>query len=102
MMDIPLAHPGEHLGEILDDLGLGVAEFPQAAGIYESRLTAIVGSRESITAEGAVRIGRALDMTPEFWFSLQLDYDLEAASEEATEIEPILGACCCPGGLMIS
>ena len=89
MADVPLEHPGEHLGEILEDLGLNATEFSQETGIDESRLTAIVGSRESITAEIAVRIGRVLDMTPEFWLSLQTDYDLEVVSEGADEIGPI-------------
>ena len=31
-------------------------------------------------------------MMPEFWLSLQSDYDLEAESEAATEIEPSSGA----------
>ena len=89
MVDILMEHPGGHLGEILEDLGLSVAGFAQATGIDESRLTAIVGSREPITADVAVRIGKALDMTPEFWLSLQSDYDLEVESETAREIKPI-------------
>ena len=89
MVDVPLAHPGEHLEEILEDLGIDATEFSQATGIDESRLAAILESRAPITVEVAVRIGRALDMTPEFWLSLQSDYDLEAESEAATEVEPI-------------
>ena len=89
MVDVPLAHPGEHLEEILEDLGIDATEFSQATGIDESRLAAILETRAPITAEIAVRIGRALDMTPEFWLSLQSDYDLEAEGETAAEIEPI-------------
>ena len=89
MADVPLEHPGEHLGEILEDLGLSATEFAQATGIEESRLVAIFETRAPITADVAVRIGRALDMTPEFWLSLQSDYDLEEESETATDIEPI-------------
>ena len=89
MADVPMSHPGEHLAEILEDIGLSVGEFSQATGIDESRLSAILKTLEPITADVAVRIGKALDMTPEFWLSLQTDYDLEAASEAATEVEPI-------------
>ena len=89
MSDVPLEHPGEHLGEILEDLGINAIEFSQATSIDESRLVAILEIRAPITADVAVRIGRALDMTPEFWLSLQSDYDLEAESEAASEVEPI-------------
>lgn len=40
-------------------------------------------------ADAAVRIGKALDMTSEFWLGLQSDYDLEMTSESAVEVEPI-------------
>ena len=89
MVDVPLAHPGEHLEELLEDLGLISGEFAQATGIDESRLAASLESRAPITAEIAVRIERALDMTPEFWLSLQSDYDLEVENETAAEIKPV-------------
>lgn len=89
MADVPMSHPGEHLTEILEDLGLSTVEFAEATGIGESRLSAILNTLEPITADVAVRIGKALDMTPEFWLSLQTDYDLEVASEAAAGVEPI-------------
>ena len=89
MAEVPMTHPGEHLAEILEDLGLSATEFAQATGIDNGRLSDIVETRAPITAEMAVRIGKALDMTPEFWLSLQSDYDLETASEVATEVEPV-------------
>ncbi len=83
MVDVPLEHPGEHLGEIIEDLGLSPTEFEQATGIDGSRLAVILEVRAPITADVAVRIGKALDMMPEFWLSLQSDYNLESESEEA-------------------
>ncbi len=89
MAVVPMTHPGEYLAEILEDLGISVNEFAQATGIDAGRLDAIVETRDPITADVAVRIGKALDMTPEFWLSLQSDYDLEMASEAAVGVEPI-------------
>ena len=89
MADVPMSHPGEHLAEILEDLEMGTSKFARATGIDESRLSAILNTLEPITADVAVRIGKALDMTPEFWLSLQSDYDLEIASEAAAGVEPI-------------
>ena len=89
MAAVPMIHPGEHLAEILEDLGVTVEEFAKATGMEEVRLIAIVKTLEPITAVAAVRIGKALDMTPEFWLGLQSDYDLEAVNEAAVEVEPI-------------
>lgn len=89
MADVPMTHPGEHLAEILEDLGLSASEFAKATAIEERRLNSIVKSQEPITADVAIRIGKALDMTPEFWLSLQSDYDLEVAGEAADEVEPV-------------
>lgn len=89
MADVPMTHPGEHLAEILEDLGINRTEFARLTRIDTERLNAIVKTHQPITADAAVRIGKALDMTPEFWLSLQSDYDLEMASGGAAEVEPI-------------
>ena len=89
MVAVPMTHPGEHLAEILEDLGISVNEFARATGIDAGRLDAIAKTRDPITADVAVRIGKALDMTPEFWLSLQSDYDLEMLSEAAAGIKAI-------------
>ncbi len=89
MPEIPATHPGEHLGEILDDLNISVPAFAERIGLHPNRMESIIETRQPITADIAVRIGRALDMTPEFWLRLQLRYDIEAESETDTDIQPI-------------
>ena len=89
MPDVPATHPGEHLQEILDDLDISVSAFAERMGLDSNRIKAIVETREPITADVAVRIGQALDMTPEFWLRLQLRYDVEEQSEMDIEIQPI-------------
>ena len=55
------------------------------------RINDIVHCRRSITADTALRIGRALRMTPEFWLNLQRMYDLDLARREVDvrDIEPL-------------
>ena len=89
MADVPMSHPGENLAEILEDLGLSTVEFAEATRMGKSHLSAILKTLKPITADVAVRIGKALDMTPEFWLSLQSDYDLEMASESVAGVKPI-------------
>ncbi len=72
-------HPGEHLSEYLDELGITQYRLAKSIGVPQIRISDIVHGRRSITADTALRIGRALDMTPEFWLNLQRMHDLDAA-----------------------
>ena len=85
-------HPGEHLAEILSEMGVSQYRLAKAIGVPAIRISEIVRQRRSITADTALRVGKALDMTPEFWLNLQKMYDLEVARAETdtSEIEPLV------------
>ena len=72
-------HPGEHLSEIMHELGITQYRLAKAIGVPPVRIHDIVHCRRSITADTALRIGQALGMTPEFWLNLQRMYDLDLA-----------------------
>ena len=72
-------HPGEHLAEVLEELGISRYRLAKAIGVPPIRINDIVHCRRSITADTALRIGKALGMTPEFWLNLQRMYDLDLA-----------------------
>ena len=88
MPRIDLIHPGEHLAEILDELGISQYRLAQAIRTSPRRINEIVHGRRSITADTALRIGQALGMTPEFWLNLQTLYDLDRA-RASTNIDDI-------------
>ena len=87
-------HPGEHLAEILDELHISQYRLAKAIGVAPVRINEIVHGRRSITADTALRIGRALRMTPEFWLNLQRMYDLDLAraSTDTSAIKPLVEA----------
>ena len=87
-------HPGEHLTEILDELGISQYRLAKTIGVSPRRINEIVHGRRSITADTALRVGQALGMTPEFWLNLQNFYDLDVArgSNEIGTIEPLVAA----------
>ncbi len=87
-------HPGEHLEEILEELGISQYRLAKAMHVPPIRINDIVHCRRSITADTALRIGRALGMTPEFWLNLQRMYDLDVAraSVDTSMIEPLVEA----------
>ncbi len=72
-------HPGEHLVEMLEELGISQYRLAKAIGVPPARVIDIVHCRRSITADMALRIGHALGMSPEYWLNLQCMYDLDVA-----------------------
>lgn len=87
-------HPGEHLSQILTKLGITQYRLAKAIGVPPVRINDIVHCRRSITADTALRIGRALEMSAEFWMNLQRMYDLDVAraSTDTSWIEPLVDA----------
>ena len=72
-------HPGEHLIEILEELGISQYRLAKAINVSPRRVNEIAQGKRSVTADSALRIGKALGMSPEFWLNLQSMYDLEVA-----------------------
>ena len=69
MANIDPIHPGEHLAEFLDELGISQYRLAKVIGTPPRRINEIVHGRRSITADTAVRLGQALGITPEFWLN---------------------------------
>ena len=87
-------HPGEHLAEIMNKLGITPHRLAKTIGVPPIRIHDIVHCRRSITADTALRVGKALGMTPDFWLNLQRMYDLDIAraSTDVSGIEPLVEA----------
>ncbi len=92
MTDAGPIHPGEHLADILQDLGVSQYRLAKAIGVPPVRISQIVRGKRAITADTALRIGQALRMTPDFWLNLQRMHDLEAAraATDVTAIAPLV------------
>ena len=87
-------HPGEHLAEILDELEISGSRLARAIGVPPRRINDILRRRRSVTADTALRIGQALNMTPEYWLNLQRMYDLDLARADGNvnAIKPLVAA----------
>lgn len=79
---MPPIHPGEFLREILEDLALTQAALADAIGISPMRVSHVLRGDRPITAELALRLGRAFGQTPQYWLNLQTSYDLKVAQTE--------------------
>ncbi len=91
MTPIGPIHPGEDLAEILEDLEITQRQFAMAIGVSQSRINRIINHRSPVTADIAVRIGKAFGQSAEFWMNLQQMYDLEVAraTVDVSAIEPL-------------
>ena len=87
-------HPGEHLAEFIEELGISQYRLAKTIGVPSIRINAIIKRRRSITADTALRIGRALGTTPDYWLNLQRMYDIDLArtTTDISNIEPLVEA----------
>ena len=81
-------HPGEILGEELEELGLSANALAKALDVPTNRVTAILKGQRGITADTALRLSRYFGTTPQLWQNLQKAFELrEAEIESGKQIE---------------
>lgn len=83
-------HPGEHLKEELNVLGISASELARQIGVPPNRITGIVNGERSMTADTAVRLGHWFGTTADFWLNLQKLHDLRVAERDLAKILPKL------------
>jgi addiction module HigA family antidote len=76
-------HPGEILlEEFLRPMDLSQNRLALAISVPPRRINEIVLGERRITADTALRLARYFGNSAEFWLGLQMDYDLDIASDE--------------------
>lgn len=94
----PTAEATPSVGKLLREHIVGIDGITQdslASALGTSRLTVneLMNDRRSVTAPMALRLGRVLGTTAEFWMNLQRDVDLSAARRkfaDTIEALPVL------------
>jgi addiction module HigA family antidote len=64
-------------------MGIGQVEAARRLRISLNRLNEIVLGKRGISADTALRLGRLLKTSPQFWMRLQADWDLQQAIQRA-------------------
>ena len=86
--------PGEVLLEdFLKPLKINAHQVALALRVPANRITGILEGKRGISGDTALRLARYFDMTPNFWFNLQANYELRKAQREladkvAREVQP--------------
>ena len=81
-MAIHAIHPGEHLAEELEELGMSTAALARQLDVPTNRVIEILNGRRAITGETALRLAHFFGTTAEFWLNLQSIYDLRVAQKK--------------------
>jgi addiction module HigA family antidote len=76
------------LEEFLKPLGVSQSAFAVRLGISFPRLNEIIRGKRAVTPDTALRLGRVLGISADFWLGLQQDWDLWHAmrGKKAAEI----------------
>src|SRR3990167_4411294 len=82
----PFCPSGEVLWEeFLKPMGLSQNRVAINIGVPSRRINEIILQKRRITADTALRLARFFGTSPEFWFGLQAQYDLDVTSDELGE-----------------
>jgi antitoxin HigA-1 len=93
---LPPMHPGEVLREeFLVPLELSAGALAKACGVPRTRIERIANEETAITADTALRLGKALGTSAQLWLNLQNDFDMRLArshiGKELDKIVPVGG-----------
>jgi|SRR3989339_1900839 len=79
-------HPGEVLQEeFLKPMGLSQNHLAIKIRVPARRINEIVLHKRRITADTALRLAKFFGNSARFWLGLQVDYDLDIASDELSK-----------------
>ncbi|MEH2513237.1 addiction module HigA family antidote [Nitrobacteraceae bacterium AZCC 1564] len=80
---LPLMHPGEVLREeFLKPLNMAPGRLAKACGLPRTRIERIANEATGITADTALRLGKALGTSARLWLNLQNRYDMQVAERK--------------------
>jgi antitoxin HigA-1 len=77
-----LIHPGEHLADELQALGMSANQLAKELGVPTNRLTQIIKGKRGISGDTALRLGRWFGTGPDIWMNLQKNYELKVAESQ--------------------
>ncbi len=75
-------HPGEILGDELQEIGLSAKKLADLLDVPGNRLYQILSGHRNVTADTALRLGRYFGTSADFWMNLQSAYELDRARQQ--------------------
>jgi antitoxin HigA-1 len=75
-------HPGRSVRHCIELLGLTITGAAKVLGVTRQALNNLVNGKSGISADMAIRLGKAFGGDAETWLRLQVAYDLAQAREQ--------------------
>jgi addiction module HigA family antidote len=75
-------HPGEILGDELEEIGLSAKKLADVIEVPPNRLYQLLAGKRSMTADTALRLSQYFGMSADFWMNLQSSYELDLARQQ--------------------
>ena len=84
-----IIHPGETIGDILEERGITQAELAAHTDVSPAYISSVISGKKNISTKFAMKLEYALGVPRSFWLNLQANYDAELLgfNEEATVSE---------------
>ena len=79
-------HPGEVLREeFLVPMGVSAGKLADICGVPRTRIERVASEQTGITADTAIRLGRALGTSANLWLNLQNEFDIRTAQNASAK-----------------
>ena len=75
--DLIAFHPGQYLGELIEDYEMTQKEFAERLGVSEMTLSKLVDGEESISNDIARKLAKVTNISMITWLNLQNAYDVK-------------------------
>jgi antitoxin HigA-1 len=85
-------HPGELIGDTLDEFGISIVGAAAGLGITRQQLHNVIAGRSGITPEMAVKLEKALGSTADTWLRMQMNYDLAQVRKRTIHVKRLVPA----------
>ena len=77
------AHPGKFLAEIVvPATGKSKSDIARLLGVSRQTLYDLLGKKQSVTPEMALRLGKLFGDGPQIWLKMQIEHDLWRAGRD--------------------
>ena len=85
-------HPGELLGDTLDNIGVTISAAAKGLGVTRQQLHNVIAGRSGVTAEMAGRLEKAIGSTADTWLKLQMAHDLAEVRKRPINVKRLAPA----------
>ena len=85
-------HPGELIGDTLNDIDVSIVVAAKGLGITRQQLHNLISGRSGITPEMAVKPEKAIGSTADTWLRMQVNYDLAQVRKRTINVKRLAPA----------